>query len=320
MTMNHISVLKNEVTKCFDYLDQIGHKCYFVDGTLGLAGHSLAILEKRSAKNLLTIIGIDQDKTALKSAEEIIKKTNKYDDFILLHDNFKNIKNIATGLRIEKIDGAIIDLGVSSMQFDDKSRGFSFTDPGQTLDMRMDKDQKFDAKSVLNNYSEKELFEILKNYGEEKFAHKITLNTCRSRKENQITTVGDLLKILEISIPKKIQKTSKNHFATKTFQAIRIAVNDELNILEKTITDLADLLNTGGKLAIISFHSLEDRIVKSTFKNLANPCHCPANMPCICGLKPTVKILTTKPIIATPSEIESNPRARSAKLRIIEKL
>lgn len=320
--MEHIPVLQNQIIESFDYLKR-KKSDYFIDGTLGAGGHSLAIATKFKIQNSkVKIIGIDKDQNALNIARENIQKNNLYENFILFHDDFKNIKEIINENNIEnqEIIGALIDLGVSSMQLDNKNRGFSFQDPGVILDMRMNQNQALDAKEVLNRYTESDLSKILWQFGEEKFAKNIAKNICLQRKTKAIETVGDLLKILEYSIPNKIRATSRKHFATKTFQALRIEVNKELVGLDQAIKDFVDLLSKGSKLAIITFHSLEDRIVKTTLKELENPCRCPSSMPCICGKKPTVKIITKKPIIAEGEEIAINPRSRSAKLRIVEKL
>ncbi|HLC44022.1 MAG TPA: 16S rRNA (cytosine(1402)-N(4))-methyltransferase RsmH [Patescibacteria group bacterium] len=316
--MNHISVLKDETINQFNYLKDKGG--VFVDGTLGLAGHSVAILNNQNTAASLKIIGIDADESALDRAKKIIFKRGFVENFILVHNNFKNIKSILAELNIEKIDGGLLDLGVSSMQFDTKERGFSFQDPDQPLDMRMDTNQKLTTAMVLNSYPAEKITKILYEYGEERFASRIIKNIVEARKKSPIAKVGDLLDVLEISIPKFFQKRSKIHFATKTFQALRIEVNGELSGLDEAIKDFVSVLKPGAKLAIISFHSLEDRIVKQTFHNLANPCHCPPKMPCVCNLKPSVKILTKKPIIPSESEISTNPRSRSAKLRVIEKI
>lgn len=316
--MKHISVLKNEVIDQFGYLNDEGG--IFVDGTLGLAGHSLTLLNGSKDKTKLKIIGLDVDQSALNEAEKIISERGFIDNFILVHNNFKNIKGVLTDLNIAEIDGVLLDLGVSSMQFDQKERGFSFQDPSQPLDMRMDLGQKLTAAMVLNSYPAEKLTGVLFEYGEEKFARTIVKNIIESRKKLPMNKVGDLIEILSKSIPVSIQKRSKINFATKTFQALRIEVNAELTGLDQTIKDFVSVLKPGAKLAIISFHSLEDRIVKKTFQVLESPCQCPAKMPCVCGLKPTVKILTKKPIIPTSAEILSNPRSRSAKLRVAEKI
>ncbi len=320
----HTPVLKDEVVECFSYLKNISDGV-FIDGTIGNAGHSISIIQNLKSKNdrsRLEIIGIDKDQMAIDLAKKNIKEAKLYDNFILVQNDFKNIKEIIKQIQGDKlIDGALLDLGVSSMQLNEKTRGFSFSEPKSRLDMRMDQSQKLDAITVLNHYPEVRLEKIIREYGEEKFSKKIARNICLIRKNKHIETVGDLIYILEKSIPAKIKNTSKIHFATRTFQAIRIEVNKELINLEKSIHDFIDVLKPGGRLAIITFHSLEDRIVKNTFRNLASACSCPPNAPiCTCGKIPTVKLTTKKPIIPTGEEIKENPRSRSAKLRIVEKL
>ncbi len=220
-----------------------------------------------------------------------------------------------------KINGALIDLGVSSMQLDDKERGFSFSDPEAILDMRMDQTQKLSAFDVLNYYPQLKLEKIFKEYGEEKFYRNIAKNICKNRKIKPIERVGELLSILETSIPTKVRKTSKKHFATGVFRALRLEVNQELTKLDTALMDFINILSKGSRLAVISFHSTEDRIVKETFRKAENPCSCPPLAPvCACGNTPLVKIMTKKPIIPSDQEIAENPRSRSAKLRIVEKI
>jgi 16S rRNA (cytosine1402-N4)-methyltransferase len=319
--MKHIPVLKNEVLDNFNYFSNVKDG-YFVDGTLGAAGHSIAIATKFKAQNSkLKIIGIDKDHKALEIAKDNIKKASLIGNFIFIHDDFKNIKTILDDLKINKINGALIDLGVSSMQLDDRERGFSFSSPEAVLDMRMDQSQKLSAFDVLNYYPQIKLEKILKEYGEEKFYRNIAKNICKSRKTESIKKVGDLLKILEESIPTKVRMTGKKHFATSAFRALRLEVNQELTKLDNALLNFINALDKGGKLAVISFHSTEDRIVKETFRRAENPCVCPPLAPvCACGNKPLVKILTKKPIIPNEEETAQNPRARSAKLRVVEKL
>lgn len=325
--MKHIPVLKNEVLETLDYLKNIKDG-FFVDGTLGLAGHSLAIAAKLKDQNSkLKFIGIDKDTNALKLAKENIEKAGFLDDFAFVHNDFKNIeeifKQVQDDRKIEdlKIDGALIDLGVSSMQLDDKERGFSFSDPEAALDMRMDQTQELSAFDVLNYYPQLKLEKIFREYGEEKFYRNIAKNICKNRKLKPIEKVGELLSILEVSIPTKVRKTSKKHFATGTFRALRLEVNQELTKLDTALMDFISVLNKGSRLAVISFHSTEDRIVKETFRKAENPCICPPLVPvCACGNTPLVKIITKKPIIPSDQEIAENPRSRSAKLRIVEKL
>lgn len=311
----HIPVLKKEILDKFSYLPSEG---IFLDGTLGLAGHSIALIKNSERK--FKIIGLDRDQAALDLAENEIKNSGLENRFILLHENYSNVIQALNELRIDKIDGALLDLGVSSMQLDQKARGFSFEDINASLDMRMDQNQKIDAKYILNYYPESEIEKILQEYGEEKFARIIARNICKTRKEKLFNLVGDLLSVLQVSIPKKIQATSKKHYATNVFRALRIEVNDELKPLEKTILDIVSVLKPKSKLAVITFHSTEDRIVKNVFRDLARVCSCPENAPiCTCDRKAEVILLNKKPIIATNEEIAENPRSRSAKLRVIEK-
>jgi 16S rRNA (cytosine1402-N4)-methyltransferase len=319
--MKHIPVLENDIVDAFAYLSDKSD-LVFVDGTVGEGNHSIAIAERYKKKDTITkFIEIDKDQSALEETMTNIKKAGLSGNFILVQDDFKNIANILADDNIDKIDGALLDLGVSSMQLDQKNRGFSFSDLIVKLDMRMDQSQKLNAILVLNKYPEEKLEKILREYGEEKFSRKIAKNICITRKNKQIETVGDLIYILEKSIPLKFQKTSRVHFATKTFQAVRIEVNGELEGLKEAINDFVSLLKPDGRLAIITFHSLEDRIVKNTFRELASDCICPQNAPvCNCSKVSDVKLITKKPIIATEKEIEMNPRSRSAKLRLVEKL
>lgn len=329
--MKHISVLKKEILEQFEYLAGKSSG-YFVDGTLGFAGHSCAIAQQvesrpvspsaiRGGKSKAKMIGIDKDQAALEQAKKNVAEAGLTDSFIFIHDDFKNINEILDELKIEQIDGCLLDLGVSSMQLDDKTRGFSFSDPDADLDMRMDQTQELDAKKVVNYYSEKQLEDIIRNYGEEKYAYRIAKNICKNRKHKQLETVGDLLYSIEPAIPIIEQRKSRIHFATRTFQAIRIEVNSELTILEQSIKDLVSRLKPGTRIAIISFHSLEDRIVKNTFRELASDCSCPPTSPiCNCTKESEIKIITTKPITPSEEEARSNPRARSAKLRVAEKI
>lgn len=319
--MSHKPVLLYEVVDAFSYLNNI-RSGYFVDGTFGNGGHSISIVQKYKMQTKKhKIIGIDKDQNALVLAENSVRQAEMYDSFILIHDDFRNIAKILTNKNIKCINGALLDLGVSSMQFDEKERGFSFSDPDQLLDMRMNRDQKLNATTILNYYSEKQIEKILKEYGEERFAKHIARKIILVRKNHRFETVRDLLHVLKESIPIKIQKTSRLHYATKTFQALRIEVNDELEFLGKALEDFIDLLAPGSRLAVISFHSLEDRIVKNTFRGLARACICPKESPiCNCQHKPTIKIITRHPIKPSDKEIISNPRSRSAKLRIVEKL
>lgn len=319
--MQHIPVLLNEVLRQFDYLAN-AKDGYFVDATLGAGGHSIAISNAfQVSRSTFHVIGIDKDGSALEIAKGNIDKAGLIDQFALVHDDLKNIKKMLAGLNIDKIDGALIDLGVSSMQLDQSERGFTFQNADAPLDMRMNQEQKTTAEQLLLTMTRQELEKILRELGEERFAKNIAKNIARQRKERPVKTAGDLLEILRRSIPAKVQATQDKHFATNAFRALRIAVNEELAGLEQAIIDFTELLKPSARLAVISFHSTEDRIVKKTFQQLANPCICLPDLPqCACGRKPTVKIITKKPIIPSEQEIAANPRSRSAKLRAVEKL
>ena len=297
MEFKHISVLLNE---CIEGLN-IKEDGIYVDGTLGGAGHSSEIVKNLCERGRL--IGIDQDKDALKAAKEKLKD---YNNVTFVHSNFYNIENILHDLNIAGVDGILMDLGVSSYQLDNGERGFSYMQDAP-LDMRMNRENSLSAYEVINSYSEEDLFRIIKDYGEEKFA-------------KRIESTLELVDVIKAAIPAKARREGP-HPAKRTFQAIRIEVNKELEIIEKTIRDGVERLNVGGRMAIITFHSLEDRIVKTVYKNLANPCTCPSSFPvCVCNKKPIVKIITRKPIEASKEELDYNPRSRSAKLRIIEKI
>jgi len=303
---NHVTVLLNETVDSID----VKEGGVYADFTLGGGGHTSLILERGGQ-----VIGIDRDETAIKNANERFKGKN----FTAVHDNFSNIKNIAKSLGIEKFDGIIADLGVSSPQLDDAERGFSYMHDAP-LDMRMDNRDSLTAKDVVNNYSSEELFRIISSYGEERWASRIVDFILERRGQKEIETTFELVDIIKAAIPLSARKDGP-HPAKRTFQAIRIEVNGELKILEQAIRDGAELLKKGGKMGIITFHSLEDRIVKTTFASLMQGCTCPKDFPvCVCGNKPSVKSITRKPIVPTETEIEENPRARSSKLRAIEKI
>jgi len=261
------------------------------------------------------VIGIDRDETAIKNANERFKGKN----FIAVHDNFSNIKNIARNLGIDKFDGIIADLGVSSPQLDDAERGFSYMQDAP-LDMRMDNRDSLTARDVVNTYSREDLFRIISTYGEERWASRIVDFIIERRNEKAIETTFELVDIIKAAIPLSARKDGP-HPAKRTFQAIRIEVNGELKILEQAIRDGVELLRKGGKIGIITFHSLEDRIVKTTFASLGNGCTCPKDFPvCVCGNKPAVKLVTRKPVVPGDKELTENPRARSSKLRTVEKI
>jgi S-adenosyl-methyltransferase MraW len=310
MEFKHVSVLLNE---CIEALD-IKENGIYVDCTLGGAGHSSQIATHLSKEGML--IGIDQDKDALSAAK---KRLENFENVKYVHNNFYNIDSILSELDVEKVDGILADLGVSSYQLDEASRGFSYMKDAP-LDMRMNRDNDFSAYEIINNYTEEELYKIIKDYGEERFAKRIANFIVNRRSQKPIETTFELVDIIKAAIPAKMRREGP-HPAKRTFQAIRIEVNSELKILNKTIEDGVNRLNKGGRMAIITFHSLEDRIVKLKFRELENPCTCPKEFPiCVCGKKPLVKVLSKKGIAPTEKEIEENPRSRSAKLRVIEKL
>ncbi|NLK96881.1 MAG: 16S rRNA (cytosine(1402)-N(4))-methyltransferase RsmH [Epulopiscium sp.] len=311
MNFHHVSVLLNE---CIDGLE-IQPDGIYVDGTMGGGGHSEAICNKLGKNGLL--IGIDQDINAIKASEERLKA--KYQNVMVVNDNFSNIKIILESLNINAINGMLLDLGVSSHQLDEPDRGFSYMHNAD-LDMRMNQSASFTAKEVVNTYSENDLVRIIKDYGEERWAKRIAHFIVEERKRGPITTTYELVDIIKKAIPAGARKDGP-HPAKRTFQAIRIEVNGELEILRQSILDIVDVLDSKGRLCIITFHSLEDRIVKQTFKELENPCTCPPEFPvCVCGKKRKAKVITKKPILPTNEELEANPRSRSAKLRILEKL
>lgn len=310
MEFKHVSVLLNE---CIEALD-IKEDGIYVDCTLGGAGHSSEIVKMLSNKGRL--IGIDQDKDALKAAEIKLKE---YSNVTFVHNNFYNIEEILCDLKVEKVDGILMDLGVSSYQLDEAERGFSYMKDAP-LDMRMNRDKNFSAYDVINTYSEDELYRIIRDYGEEKFAKRIASFIVNKREEKLIETTLELVEIIKGAIPAKARREGP-HPAKRTFQAIRIEVNSELSILNRAIEDGVNRLNDGGRMAIITFHSLEDRIVKNKFRDLAVQCRCPREFPvCVCNEKAKVKVITRKAIDPTKEEVEENPRSRSAKLRVIEKI
>lgn len=308
MEFKHEPVLLKE---CIEALN-IKPDGIYVDGTLGGAGHSLEIVKKLSPKGLL--IGIDRDTEALKAAKEKLKD---YTNVKYVHDNHDNIKQILEELQINGVDGILLDLGVSSYQLDEKNRGFSYIADAE-LDMRMDKEQKITAKEIVNNYSEEELANIIWEYGEERFSRQIAKNICKAREQKKIETTGELVEIIKKSIP--LSKQKDGHPAKRTFQAIRIEVNNEIEPLYNTILDCIDCLNKNGRLAVLTFHSLEDRAVKKAYNEAEGKCTCPSDLPyCVCGAKSQGKIINKKPIEASKKEIERNTRSKSAKLRIFEK-
>ena len=307
---HHVSVLLQE---CIQALN-IRPDGIYVDGTLGGAGHSSQIVSRLTSG---TLVGIDRDPVALKAAEERLSPWK--DRVRLVHANFCQLSQVLDDLSIPGVDGILLDLGVSSPQLDDASRGFSYM-ADAPLDMRMDHQDALSAHAVVNTWSQEELTRILYDYGEERFAPRIAGAICRRREEKPIDTTLELVDVIRSAMPAKALR-EKQHPAKRTFQAIRIAVNDELGSVERVMDDAIARLNPGGRLAIITFHSLEDRIVKTGMARAAQGCTCPPELPvCVCGKKPQVKILTKKPIVSGDEELERNPRARSAKLRVCEKL
>ena len=308
MEFKHISVLLNQ---CINGLN-IKEDGIYVDGTLGGAGHSSEILKKLSSNG--TLIGIDRDEEALSVVKERLKE---YKNVIYVHGNHDDIKEILTDLNICKVDGILLDLGVSSYQLDEAERGFSYTKDAP-LDMRMDKTNDLTAEYIVNNYTQEKLFQIIYEYSEEKFSKSIAKKICEYRKNKEIKTTKELAEIIESAIPGFAKKDG--HPAKRTFQALRIEVNDEIRPLYNTIRNCIDVLNPGGRLCVITFHSLEDRAVKDAFVDAQGKCTCPSDLPyCVCGYKSLGKILTKKPILPTQDEITNNSRAKSAKLRIFER-
>lgn len=308
MEFKHKSVLLNE---CIEGLN-IKPDGIYVDGTLGGAGHSIKIVEKLSKNGRL--VGIDRDTEALKAAKEKLKD---YSNVTYVHGNHDDIKSVLQDLNIEKVDGILLDLGVSSYQLDEKARGFSYIGNSR-LDMRMDQEQNLTAEIVVNEYKEEELSKIIFDYGEEIFAKNIARNICEYRKQKKIETTEELVNIIEKSIPKS--KQNDGHPAKRTFQAIRIEVNDEIKPLKNTVKNSIEVLKKGGRLVVITFHSLEDRAVKEAMIDAEGKCTCPKDLPyCVCGAISLGKMITKKPILPTEEEQEENSRSRSAKLRIFEK-
>lgn len=311
MKFNHEPVLLKETIEALN----IKQNGIYVDCTVGGAGHSIEILKAMGPNGKL--VAIDQDQDALIAATEVLKDYKNQVFFIKC--NYAYLKQILDELGIDEVDGVLMDIGVSSHQLDEGERGFSYHQ-NAVLDMRMDTSQELTAKDVVNNYSKEDLETIFWNYGEEKWGMRIAEFIVNAREEKEIVTTFDLVEIIKAAIPKKVRMESK-HPAKKIFQALRIEVNKELDVLETGIHSAVDKLKKGGRLAIITFHSLEDRIVKNNFKELAKACTCPPELPvCVCNNKEVIKVITRKPIIATEEEVNKNIRSRSAKLRVCEKL
>lgn len=311
MIFEHKSVLLEET---IDSLD-IKPDGIYVDGTLGGGGHASQVCRRLGSKGRL--IGIDQDQDAIKAASERLSEFGG--KVTIVRDNYQKIKQILYGLGIEKVDGIYLDLGVSSYQLDTASRGFSYREDDAPLDMRMDVRNPRTAADIVNEYGEMELYHIIRDYGEEKFAKNIAKHIVRARQEKRIETTGQLTEIVKAAIPMKMRVTG-GHPAKRTFQAIRIELNHELDVLNDSIDTMIDLLKPKGRLSIITFHSLEDRIVKNRFRENENPCVCPPDFPvCVCGRISKGKVITRKPIVPGEKEVEENKRAKSSKLRVFER-
>ena len=312
MEFNHYSVLLNETIENLN----IKPDGIYVDGTLGGGGPAYQVASRLSEKGRL--IGIDQDADAIAAAGERLKEFG--DKITIIRSNYANMKEELHRIGVEKVDGIVLDLGVSSFQLDTPERGFTYRDENAPLDMRMDDRQSLTAKDIVNGYSEMELYRIIRDYGEDKFAKNIAKHIVQERAKKPIETTGELTEIIRASIPMKVQVTG-GHPAKRTFQAIRIELNKELEVLQNNLDDMIDLLNPGGRICIITFHSLEDRIVKTNFKRNENPCTCPSDFPvCVCGKKSKGKVVTRKPILPSEEELEVNSRSKSAKLRVFERV
>ena len=310
MEFEHTSVLLEETVNGLN----IKPDGIYVDGTLGGGGHAYEICKRLGPKG--SIVGIDQDGAAIEAAGIRLKDFGE--KVTIVRSNYRDMKSQLQQLGIDKVDGIVLDLGVSSYQLDTAERGFSYREDAP-LDMRMDRRQTMTARDIVNDYSEKDLYRVIRDYGEDKFAKNIAKHIVIEREKRSIETTGQLTEIIRGAIPMKFQKKS-GHPAKRTFQAIRIELNRELDVLKNSLDEMIDLLNPGGRLCIITFHSLEDRIVKSAFKKNEDPCTCPKDFPvCVCGKVSKGSILTRKPILPGPEEMEENSRSKSAKLRIFER-
>ncbi len=312
MIFGHKSVLLDETIESLD----IKPDGIYVDGTLGGGGHASEVCRRLGDKG--RFIGIDQDADAIAAASERLKEFG--DKVTIVRSNYENIDEVLKELGISQVDGIYLDLGVSSYQLDTAERGFTYREDDAPLDMRMDQRNEMTAKDIVNTYSESELFHIIKNYGEDRFAKNIAKHIVRARQEKEIETTGELIEIIKAAIPAKVRATG-GHPAKRTFQAIRIELNKELEVLENSIDKMTDLLAPGGRLSIITFHSLEDRIVKNRFRINENPCTCPPDFPvCMCGKKSKGRVVTRKPILPSEEELSENKRSKSAKLRVFERV
>ena len=311
MAFEHKSVLLEETVDSLN----IKPDGIYVDGTLGGGGHAFEVCSRLGEKGRL--IGIDQDADAIRAASERLSVFG--DRVTVVRNNYVNIAEVLASLGIETVDGIYLDLGVSSYQLDTAERGFTYREEDAPLDMRMDQRGSETAADIVNTYSESELYRIIRDYGEDRFAKNIAKHIVKRRQEKLFETAGELAETIRAAIPARVRATG-GHPAKRTFQAIRIELNHELDVLENSIDRMIDFLNPGGRLSIITFHSLEDRIVKNIFRKNENPCTCPKEFPvCVCGKKPKGKVITRKPILPTKSEMEENPRAKSAKLRVFER-
>ena len=311
MEFKHKSVL------LFETIDNLNIKPdgIYVDGTLGGGGHSFQILKRLGDGGRL--IGIDQDEDALKAAGERLAIFE--DKVTTVRSNYCHMKQVLHDLGIEKVSGIVLDIGVSSYQLDEPERGFTYRED-VPLDMRMDRRNPKTAKNIVNEYSEMDLFRIIRDFGEDKFAKNIAKHIVAAREKKEIETTGELIEIIKAAIPAKVRATG-GHPAKKTFQAIRIELNQELEVLQNSLDEMIDLLEDGGRICIITFHSLEDRIVKTIYKTNENPCTCPSHFPvCVCGKKPKGKVITRKPIVPSDEELEENSRSKSSKLRVFERI
>ena len=310
MEFKHVSVL---LQKTVDGLN-VKPDGIYVDGTLGGGGHSYEVCTRLGAKG--SIIGIDQDEAAIEAASVRLKDFGE--KVTIIRSNYCDMKSKLHELGIDKVDGIVLDLGVSSYQLDTADRGFSYREDAP-LDMRMDQRSEMTARDIVNDYSEMDLYRVIRDYGEDKFAKNIARHIVRERAKRPIETTGELTEVIRHAIPMKFQKKT-GHPAKRTFQAIRIELNRELDVLRDSLDDMIDMLNPGGRLCIITFHSLEDRIVKSAFKKNENPCTCPSDFPvCVCGKVSKGRVITRKPILPSEEEMEVNSRSKSAKLRIFER-
>ncbi len=311
MEFKHKSVLLKETIENL----KIKPDGIYVDGTLGGGGHAYEVCKRLSSKG--RFIGIDQDEDAIKAAT---RRLLEFEDKVqIIRSNYCDMREALVEVGVCKVDGIVLDLGVSSYQLDDPERGFTYRVEDAPLDMRMDRRQEFTAKELVNTYSERDLYRIIRDYGEDKFAKNIAKHIVAAREEKPIETTGELTELIKAAIPAKIRMNA-GHPAKRTFQAIRIELNKELEVLQNSLEDMIELLNPGGRICIITFHSLEDRIVKSIYKKSENPCTCPSDFPvCVCGKKPLGKVITRKPILPTEEEMEYNSRSKSAKLRVFEK-